>query len=91
MAHSKLPWASWLITAQDIAGIDSADCDDEGMLEVARISENSNPNFADDAHFIVTACNAHDDLLAACKAALEFGLLPGVVDQLRAAIEKAGG
>ena len=38
-------------------------------------SDNMNPNTLEDnkanAHFIVTACNAHADLLAACEAVVE--------------------
>ena len=45
------------------------------------------------ANLIVTAVNAHDDLVAACEAALEtmdlFNIHGSVVAQLRSALAKA--
>lgn len=44
-----------------------------------------------DAKFIVRACNAHEDLLAACKSVSSVGINDEVLDQLAAAIAKAEG
>lgn len=51
-----------------------------------------------DAEFIVRAVNAHDDLVAACREALEYAnMMPGGMHRpafegmLRAALQKAGG
>ena len=69
-------------------------------------SDNANPNTLEDnkanAHFIVTACNAHADLLAACEAAEKFAThfldkpkkiywsdLQNLLDELHPAIAKA--
>src|SRR5262245_10291545 len=59
----------------------------------------SNPNAGNDAEFVRRACNSHDALLAACKAALgdeqarrpgeNRGLKADTVQQLKAAIALA--
>jgi hypothetical protein len=58
----------------------------------------ANSSTLDDARYIVTACNAHDDLLAACKKIYAYidengvGNYPGDVEAksiLAAAIRKA--
>lgn len=50
-----------------------------------------------DAELIVRAVNAHDDLLAVCRELLDsaeywsdYDVPLGIVDRLRAAVEKAG-
>ena len=54
------PW--WVVKFEDKVCIDSAD---QG---IARISPYANPNAEEDAAFIVTACNVHDELVAALEA-----------------------
>ena len=96
MEHTKVPWI------EDRAG-NVVTCDDGGAL----ICEcHQDPHWQPDgvhmhpnAAFIVRACNAHDDLLAAGKAMLEaLANCPGEFNypvlieiELRTAIAKAGG
>ncbi len=44
-----------------------------------------------DQEFAIVACNAYEDLLAACKAALEEGYDYVAIEKLKAAIAKAEG
>ena len=63
----------------------------DGVVKVCEVYD------AKDARDIMRACNAHNDLLGACRAALSdldelgaaYSQVSGVLPQLRAAIAKA--
>ena len=88
--HTKGPWDSQEVFRGYSIGA-------EGVPTIALVHDQMDGSGAANATFIVTACNAHDDLLAACKAAAELHaqyhvLSPHerrVFQQLRTAIEKA--
>ena len=96
--YSPLPWQArntprgdWFIIAESgEAKIDVAHLESDGDIF-------ANPEA--DAAFIVQAVNAHDELVAACKKALQqlavedalYGEIEAVQNQLRAALAKAAG
>ncbi len=94
MTHTPTPWKKvdvWSIIATQIKGkplVATAGCDTQ-VEKDERIAN---------AEFIVLACNCHDELLEACKAAYERGNSDGmsygalsdeICDKLEAAIGKA--
>ncbi len=87
--HTGLPWhyTNQLIFQQD--GICIAETFNRGF---------ETPNLAANAEYIVRACNAHEDLLAACEKHIEAvdGIVSGIADRkaratrcIRAAIAQA--
>ena len=104
--HSQTPWefsADDKLNSQRAFGIvrslPEGESQEPGHTEViAEVC--AGPTAESDATFIVRACNAHDDLLAACRAVLarldlepEGAIFPCSAqrEMLRAAIAKAGG
>lgn len=107
IAHTPTPWSICTDPANDswYAGITISGKTGQGKTDY-RVADVFvlNHAYKANAEFIVRACNAHDDLLAALKAALEtvelptgIGLgvgglefrFPAWVEQARAAISKA--
>lgn len=83
--HSPLPWThSGIHIASLSLGRDV-------LVASARYSSATFDEARANAEFIVRACNAHDDLLAACKKVVEHFGDPacGALFGLRAAIAKA--
>lgn len=87
MKHTPTPWK--IDEALDLPLAIISDTDD-GM-GVAEMGERSPESIAN-AAFIVKTCNAHDELLAACKEALEllYGLSSGCHTKQRAEEYVAG-
>lgn len=99
--------AEWIVVpeklhnGQHIAGRSAFICRNGRIIcKMDRVGQKPrDPESEANAAFIVRACNAHDDLLAACKAALadRFGAddpcvdADPITDQLRAALAKAEG
>ena len=101
--HTPLPWKLWPAAKGDDGGSGRPMITDEsGAAGVAqfiqRIREYDRlypKEAAANAEFVVRACNAHYDLLAACKAMVRTGKAPADIDAaydlMRAAIAKAEG
>ena len=97
--HTATPWIFKLSTSKRLAFVETANQEYPNYRRIVEISKRHNPNFEGDAAFIVRACNAHDDLLAACKAINEWlgtddaaralPTEPPWYNQLRAAIAAA--
>lgn len=70
MAHTPTPW--WTLpTPTPGAAPEIMGAGWRGGRRIAKVlydRGSEDPEVHDNAAFIVTACNAHDDLLAACKA-----------------------
>jgi hypothetical protein len=100
MYHSPVPWKveigpysgnDWLIGSA-LNGKNYSITTDH-----IHASEMNGADAEDDAKFIVAACNSHDDLLEACKTALEYMKIGRIsydnelYSQLITAIAKAEG
>jgi hypothetical protein len=68
--HTATPWIFKLSTSKRLAFVETENREYPNFSRIVEMSKRHNPNFEGDAAFIVRACNAHDDLLAACKALL---------------------
>ena len=70
--HTATPWVFKVSASKRLAFVETENREYQNFSRIVEISKQHNPNFEGDAAFIVRACNAHDDLLAACKAALQY-------------------
>jgi hypothetical protein len=92
--HTALPWTYRQCTLDTPHSVRFW-IDGPNMEPIADVKENAEPEA--NAAFIVTACNAHHDLLEACKLAAnaiesrDNGLLQHALYQATAAIAKAQG
>jgi hypothetical protein len=98
--HSPIPWD--IQNKGNLYGRDArvevvmgSNLDGSRLLpKIVRMPDISDLSYAN-ARFIVQACNAHEELLAALKAFVAIanlqGLLPATLAQARAAIGKAEG
>ncbi len=95
MKHSPTPFSHWA-NEKKVEILDDRGVSIAQVLRLGVSGHNTTPLPAvPNAEFIVRACNAHEDLLAAAKAALEHGSLESditwkeVANRLRDAINKA--
>lgn len=94
MKHTPTPWR----TVAGYGGINVIGANEYGVALVHQLVGLNAPQTEANAEFIVRAVNCHDELLAACKAALgsfekyetQFTSHP-LFGELRAAIAKAEG
>ena len=103
-AHSPLPWSIDPLSIGTPWAIDAANGDQVCQTDQLVGDGLGSPQRLANAEFIVRACNAHDELLAACKVAEDYVLhhlnapmgtrlvqRKAAIAALRAAIAKAEG
>ena len=100
--HTATPWIFKVSASKRLAFVETENREYPNFSRIVEMSKRHNPNFEGDAAFIVRACNAHDDLLAACKALVDYRDRAGAlgfqlekaddyINQIRAAIAAAEG
>jgi hypothetical protein len=90
--HSETVGSRWLGNIIGAYGLDDAGI--ESIRTIACLTKYGPPSeYSANARFIVTACNAHDDLVKALNAALDdphSDISSGLAQTIVAALAKAG-